>query len=270
MREVTDRRGWTLGALALVLGLLALAAAPTVAAANVAPQCQTGINSQVLRTGKPSTVQVFCSDPDNQPLTIQATTPDHGTLSSFAYNGDVDAYEATFTPAGSYTGPDDFAFVATDGSAFSPSYGFELVITENHAPRCEPTGAVHTKVGEPVDAHVFCSDGDIQDQNLTYTTVAGQGPDHGSVGTVDDQTVVYTPTGGYSGRDHFTIRASDGQLSDTYSQVIHVADTPLCETPAPVQIRSGKGRFLAVDCTRPADDAGVEKTRSAPSRPRAR
>jgi len=196
--------------------------------------------------------------------------PDHGTLSSFAYNGDLDAYEATFTPAGSSTGPDGFAFVATDGSAFSPSYGFELVITENHAPRCEPTGAVHTKVGEPVEAQVFCSDGDIQDQNLTYTTVAGQGPDHGSVGAVDDQSVVYTPTGGYSGRDHFTIRASDGQLSDTYSQVIHVANTPLCETPAPVQIRSGKGRFLAVDCTRPADDAGVEKTRSAPSRPRAR
>jgi Bacterial Ig domain len=193
MQQVMERRGW--GALALLVTLLALAAMPAGAqAANVAPECQLGINSQILRTGKPTKLQVFCSDPDGQALTIGHTTPEHGTLGSFAYNASSDAYEATYTPAGTYTGPDDFAFTVSDGQATSPSYGYDLVITENHAPRCEPTNAFHTKVDEPVLLNVFCADQDIQDQNLTYSTVTGQGPDHGSLGPVSDQTVEYTPS----------------------------------------------------------------------------
>ena len=89
--------------------------------------------------------------------------------------------------------------------------------------------------------------------------MAGQGPDHGSLGPVTDLTVEYTPSTGFSGADHFTIRASDGTLADTYTQVVHVANTPLCATPPAAQIRSGTGRFLAVDCTRPADDTGTAR-----------
>jgi hypothetical protein len=258
MQGVTDRRSWSLGAIALALALIASAWAPPNAAANVAPQCQTGLNSQILRTGKPLALRVHCSDPDLDPLTIGQSSPDHGTLSAFTHvSGDT--YEATYTPAASYTGPDDFAVTASDGTATTPTYGFDLIITENHAPHCQPTGVVHTKVDEVAQIGVFCSDADTQDQQLTYTIPTGQGPQHGTLGPVVDSLVEYTPANGFSGADGFTIRASDGMFADTYSQVVHVADTPLCATPPPAQIRSGTGRYLSVACTRPADDTGVAR-----------
>jgi hypothetical protein len=133
MREVTDRRGWTLGALALVLGLLALAAAPTVAAANVAPQCQTGINSQVLRTGKPSTVQVFCSDPDGDALTLAAVgAPSQGTL------GPVSGGTVLYTPDAGQFGADSFTYRASDGTANSAAATVNVTITR--APACQDVG----------------------------------------------------------------------------------------------------------------------------------
>ena len=258
MQWVTDRRCWSLGAVALLFGLLALVS-PSTAAANVAPQCDAGLASQVLRTGKPMKLRVYCSDADLDSLTVNHSSPDHGTLGTFVFNPGANAYEATFTPAASYTGPDDFNFTASDGTATTSTYGFNLIITENHAPRCEPNGAVHTKVNQAVELNVFCADQDAQDQELTYTTVAGQGPDHGSLGPVVDLAVQYTPNTNFSGADHFTIRASDGALADSYSQLIHIANTPLCTTPPAVQIRSGTGRFLGIDCTRPDDDTGTAR-----------
>ena len=258
MRLVTDRRSWSLGAGALLLLLLALAL-PQSAAANVAPQCNAGLASQILRTGKPVTLRVFCSDDDGNPLTVSHTSTDHGTLGGFTWESSTNAYKATYTPAAGYTGPDDFNFTASDGTATSTAYGFNLIITENHAPHCEPTGAVHTKVNQAVELNVFCSDQDTQDQDLTYSTLAGQGPDHGSLGPVQGLTVQYTPSNGYSGADRFTIRASDGSLSDTYSQILHVADTPLCTTPPAAEVRSGSSAELRVDCTWPDDDAGPRR-----------
>ncbi len=258
MQWVTDRRCWSLGAVALLFGLLALVS-PSTAAANVAPQCDAGLASQVLRTGKAMKLRVYCSDADLDSLTVNHSSPDHGTLGTFVFNPGANAYEATFTPAGAYTGPDDFNFTASDGTTTTSTYGFNLIITENHAPRCEPNGAVHTKVNQAVELNVFCADQDAQDQELTYTTVAGQGPDHGSLGPVVDLAVQYTPNTNFSGADHFTIRASDGALADSYSQLIHIANTPLCTTPPAVQIRSGTGRFLGIDCTRPDDDTGTAR-----------
>ena len=139
MRRVTDRRWWSLGAIALLFALLALAS-PTTAAANVAPQCDAGLASQVLRTGKPLKLRVYCSDADLDTLTIAHSSPDHGTLGAFTFNPAAGAYEATFTPAASYTGPDDFNFTASDGTVTTPTYGFNLVITENHAPAANPPG----------------------------------------------------------------------------------------------------------------------------------
>ena len=155
-----------------------------------------------------------------------------------------------------HTGADHFTFKANDGLADSQTYGFDLTVTPNHAPQCQRNGTRHAKVGQQVTVFFFCNDEDDNDQDLSYTIVAGSGPNHGSLGSLANFQVGYTPTAGFTGEDGFTIRASDGDLDDDYRQLLHVANTPLCSTPPAVQVRSGRSRQVNVDCTVPDDEFG--------------
>ena len=241
---------------ALLATVLALAC-PAPAAAQTAPDCDTTGNSEILRSGKPITLSVNCFDADGDTVTLTHSTPAHGTLSAFVRNAQTGYYDATYTPSGSYTGPDSFSFQAHAGSLNSATFGFDLIITENHAPHCDTNGTFHAKVSQTITIGFFCTDQDTQDQHLTYTPISA--PAHGTLSNQQDFQVDYTPTGGYSGEDSFTLRASDGALADTYSQKLHVADTPLCSTPPAIQVRSGNSRDVTVDCTWPDDDFGIHR-----------
>ena len=230
-------------------------ATASVTVTNSTPACTTDGNQQTLRTGKPITLHVNCFDIDGDPVTVGHSTPAHGTLGAFSDSGFGD-YTATYTPSGTYTGPDTFSFTASDGVTSSASADFALTITANHAPQCDDNGAVHARVDTAAPVFFFCSDQDAQDQALTYTQVAGSGPAHGTLELVSDFQATYTPASGFTGQDGFSIRASDGTLSDTYDQVMHVANTPLCTTPPAVQVRSGRSVGVTVDCTFPDDETG--------------
>ena len=150
------------------------------------PQCDAGLASQVLRTGKPTEAPRLLlrrrsRHADDRPIRARITARSAPSRSTRPPT----PTRRRSRPPPPTPGPDDFNFTASDGTVTTPTYGFNLIITENHAPRCEPNGAVHTKVDEAVQLNVFCADQDAQDQDLTYTTIAGQGPDHGSLGPVD-------------------------------------------------------------------------------------
>ncbi len=241
---------------ALLATVLALAC-PALAAAQTAPDCDTTGNSEILRTGKPITLSINCFDADGDTVTVTHSTPAQGTLSAFVRNAQTGYFDATYTPSGSYTGPDGFSFQAHAGSQNSPTFGFDLIITEDHAPHCDTNGTFHAKVGQTITIAFFCTDQDTQDQHLTYTPISG--PAHGTLSNQQDFQVDYTPAAAYTGEDSFTLRASDGALADTYSQKLHVANTPLCSTPPAIQVRSGKSRDVTVDCTWPDDDFGIHR-----------
>ncbi len=226
----------------------------TVTVPESPPTCDPA--SQTLRTGKPITLHLYCSDADGDPIQITSTSaPGHGTVGAFA--GDWLGYEATFTPAGSYTGPDQFTFTASDGVGAPVSGTFNLTITANHRPQCDPPPTVHTKVNTEHDIFAFCSDQDAQDQDtLVYTVAPGGAPSHGTMGAFSAFSFPYTPTTGYTGEDTVTLRASDGDLTTDFTQRLHVANTPLCSTPPAATVRSGRSRFLPVDCTQPDDAFG--------------
>ena len=140
-------------------------ATASVTVTNSTPACTTDGNQQTLRTGKPITLHVNCFDIDGDPVTVGHTTPAHGTLGAFSDSGFGD-YTATYTPSGTYTGPDTFSFSAGDGVSTSASFDFALTITANHAPQCDDNGAVHTRVDTAASVFFFCSDQDAQDQAL--------------------------------------------------------------------------------------------------------
>ena len=227
----------------------------TVTVQNDAPTCDDG-NEQTLRTGKAITLRVSCHDTDGDILTVaRASGPDHGTLGAFSYDAALDTFEATYTPDGGYTGADTFTFTASDDLASSPAYAFDLTVTPNHAPVCETAQTTHAKVGQQVELYFFaCYDSDAQDAELSYSIT--DPPGHGTTGTVGTYSVTYTPQAGYVGTDDLGLEASDGDLASTYTQHLHVADTPFCSAPPPVALRPGASRALSVDCTIPPGDFG--------------
>ena len=187
-----------MGVGALLATVLA-SACPAPAAAQTAPDCDTTGNSEILRTGKPITLSVNCFDADGDTVTLTHSTPAHGTLSAFVRNAQTGYFDATYTPAGSYTGPDAFTFQAHAGSLNSATFGFDLIITDNHAPHCDTNGTFHAKVGQTIKIGFFCTDQDTQDQHLTYTPISA--PAHGTLSNQQDFQVDYTPAAGYTGED---------------------------------------------------------------------
>ena len=72
-----------------------------------------------------------------------------------------------------------------------------------------------TVINTNATIHLVASDADFD--NLTYTIVSS--PTNGSLGTVVNSTVTYTPTTNYTGIDSFTFKANDGNSYSTTKTV---------------------------------------------------
>ena len=72
-----------------------------------------------------------------------------------------------------------------------------------------------TVINTNATIHLVASDADFD--NLTYTIVSS--PTNGSLGTVVNSTVTYTPTTNYTGNDSFTFKANDGNSYSTTKTV---------------------------------------------------
>jgi hypothetical protein len=115
----------------------------TVTAANRAPVASTDSyttpHDAALVVGDPG-VLGNDSDPDGDALTAGvATGPAHGTLSLSVDGG------FTYTPAPGYSGPDSFAYVASDGWTSSPSTSVTISVTP-------PAPAYSATVRQPINA----------------------------------------------------------------------------------------------------------------------
>ncbi len=152
------------------------------------------------------------SDIDSASLQAQlATAPAHGALTlnpngSFAY-----------TPAAGYSGPDSFAYVATDGSAMSGQAVVSITVNPA-APINQPPTANNQSVStnEDTSAVITLTASDPEGNPLTYTVLST--PAHGSLSGVAP-SLVYQPAGNYAGADSFTFRVNDGQANSNAATV---------------------------------------------------
>ena len=79
---------------------------------NTAPSC-TNV-SKAVPYGTATAMPLSCTDADGNPLTLSVVgSPAHGTL------GAISGGSVTYTPAASYSGPDQFTYKANDGKADS-------------------------------------------------------------------------------------------------------------------------------------------------------
>ena len=215
---------------------------PSTAAANVAPQCDAGLASQVLRTGKAMKLRVYCSDADLDSPTVNHSSPDHGTLGTFVFNPGANALRGDLHARRRLHRAGHFNFNAYDGTTDDVDVRLQPDITSQPRAPCEPNGAVHTKVSDRRWIfNVFCADQDAQTRtSTTRSSPAGPGPRH--LGTLVELAVHYTPNTSFSGAD--TSRSGPPTAG---SRRLYSAAHPHCEHAAlprprrPCQIRSGRG-----------------------------
>jgi Big-like domain-containing protein/PASTA domain-containing protein len=79
---------------------------------NHAPACTDGTKSTPNAT--PASIALTCTDADGDALTLSIiAAPGHGSL------GTISSGSVTYTPTGTYAGPDSFTFKASDGKSDS-------------------------------------------------------------------------------------------------------------------------------------------------------
>ena len=99
---------------------------------------------------------------------------------------------------------------------------------------------------------------DAEGSTLTYTIVTQ--PQHGTLGTLNGNTVVYMPTGEYSGPDSFTFRVNDG-AADSNIATVSITVTPVNDPPVALNGSATTAEDIAVTITLGGSDVeGVTLT----------
>ncbi len=180
----------------------------TVTGVNDAPVATAGSKTTAEET--PVQITLAGTDPDGDELTYAiATPPAHGSLSTVA-DGKV-----TYTPDANYAGADSFTFTASDASASSLPATVSLTVTGVNDAPVATAGSKTTAEETPVQITLAGTDADGDELTYAIATL----PAHGSLSTVADGKVTYTPDANYAGADSFTFTASDASTSSAPATV---------------------------------------------------
>jgi VCBS repeat-containing protein len=156
------------------------------------------------------------TDPDGNPLTaVLVAGTAHGTL-TLNPDGSFD-----YQPAIGFTGTDSFTYQASDGTNVSDVAVVDVMVGSlaNHRPL-----AVNDRFTTTVDQPLSVAapgllgndsdpDGDPQTAELF------SGPQNGTLVLNPDGSFVYTPAGGFQGRDSFIYRTFDGEVHSALAAV---------------------------------------------------
>ncbi|MFO0911534.1 MAG: Ig-like domain-containing protein [Pirellulales bacterium] len=139
----------------------------------------------------------------------------------------------TYTPGANFAGTDYFEYRVSDGQKVSNIARVELKVgAVNDAPvaRADSYAVKHGTLLSVTGAGVLSNDTDVERDSLAAEMV--DGPGHGTLVLRTDGQFEYRPEAGFSGRDQFTYRASDGRGGWSTAQVaLNVAASPIPDPP---------------------------------------
>jgi hypothetical protein len=204
----------------------------------------------------PVVITLTGSDIDGDGLTFNPTTnPSNGALSGSPPN-------LTYTPGPGFGGPDEFEYVAFDGTVNSdPATVSITVISQNDAPVANDD-SVATNEDVPLVITLTATDDD--GDGLTYEIVSG--PSDGAL-TLSFPNVTYTPDENFNGNDSFRFRANDGTVNSntaTISITVNPQNDPPTTTPLGPQMAT-EGQPYSLNMSDNFDDvddngAGLQYT----------
>jgi hypothetical protein len=173
------------------------------------------------------------SDPDHDPLTIQATT--NGSKGVVAITGGGTGL--TYKPNANANGADSFTYTVADGNGWTTTGSVSVTITPvNDRPNAVNDASF--TVPESAGARslpVLANDTDVDGGTILKITNVTQGG-RGSVAITGGGTgLTYNPNQLYYGTDVFTYTVSDGSLTDNATVLVTVVkDTVKPAVTAPV------------------------------------
>jgi hypothetical protein len=175
----------------------------TVAAPNRAPVAQADLATTTI--GRPVTIEALANDndPDGDPLTLTGMTmPGHGNLS---LNPDQ---SFVYAPDAGFTGKDSFTYTVRDPQGATATATVTVAVERANSPPVAAGDGATTPSGQAVTLNLLANDNDPDGDPLRL--VALTMPLHGRLTANPDQSVTYTPDAGFTGKDSFTYRVSDG------------------------------------------------------------
>lgn len=156
---------------------------------------------------------------------------------------------ATYTPDPEYSGPDSFAFRATDGVLESNIGVVSITVTAVADAPTAADDAVVTAEDAPVAGNVSLNDIDPDSVGLIYALLVGPA---GGLAFSADGSFVYTPDADYSGSDSFSYRVTDPSgLAD--AGLVSVTVTAVNDPPVAV----ADGPYFGAEDTKVAVGVGL-------------
>jgi hypothetical protein len=179
-----------------------LTSASATVSLTVAVPPTANAQSVTVLQGQAKAITLTGSAPNNDPLSFAVTAnPSHGTLSGL----NTTTGQVTYTPTGSYTGPDSFQFTVTD-TATSLTSTATVGLTVAAPPTAN---AQSVTVGQSTAKFITLTGSAPNNDPLSFTVTVN--PSHGTLSGLNATTgqVTYTPTGSYTGRDSFQFTVTD-------------------------------------------------------------
>jgi VCBS repeat-containing protein len=210
----------------------------TVHVANAAPIAPNHEAAMLANHSIDMAVLDDDSDPNpGQTLTIvQVGTPSHGTATI------VDG-KIRYTPTVGYAGTDTFTYTVSDGNGGTATATVNVTISDGTPVALADNATTpYTKA-----VKIAVLDNDL-DPNGGLAVIATGDAGHGSV-TSSDDSVVYTPAAGFSGKDTFTYTAKDIDAHEVTATVTVTVGTPPTVPNKAVAAKPGKAVSVKLPTT---------------------
>ena len=219
----------------------------TVNAVNDAPVTEDQTASTDEDTALEITLTATDVDNDNLSFTIVSDV-DNGTTS-------LSGTTVTYTPNQDWNGTDTFTFNANDGIVDSNISTMTITVASvNDAPVANDVTASMNENKEftrlmPVTITLDATD--VEGDDLTYSIVGT--PSNGTLGSISDNQIIYTPSQDWNGEDTFTYKANDG-TDDSNTATVTVTVTSVNDAPVTEDQSATTDEDTAVDITLTATD----------------
>jgi PKD repeat protein len=216
--------------------------------------------------GDPTTNDISATTDEDTPVTLTLdateidgdsysfaiiTQPSNGTLGTISNN------QVTYTPNENWNGEDTFTFEATDDKTFNRRNIATATITVNAVNDAPVANDVTASMNENKIAGLYqpvtitLDVTDVEGDDLTYSIVGT--PSNGTLGSISDNQIIYTPSQDYNGEDTFTYKANDG-TADSNTATVTVTINAVNDAPVTENQTASTDEDTAVEITLTATD----------------
>jgi PKD repeat protein/putative lipoic acid-binding regulatory protein len=221
----------------------------TIASVNDAPVTQNVSFTTDEDTPYTESYNGYVSDVDGDDLTIiGVTNPTNGTAT-------CDGTDCTYTPNQDFNGTDSFTYKVNDGELDSNVSTVTVTVTAvNDAPVANDMTATMDEnkiAGRYQPVTIFLNATDVDGDDLTYSVVGDVS--NGTLGSINGNQIIYTPSQDYNGEDTFTYKANDGNL-DSNTATVSITINSVNDAPVTTDQTASTNEDTAVDITLQGSD----------------